>query len=139
MHDSSVRRRAIVAAGLASTLLVAACEDKRVKELQTGITRDSAVKVIQQDLKPGLPSDSFPNVFTREQYLMGGKHYEVLYFTPDNDKARVVPSGIAPTAKDTIPFHKLTPLVFIDNHLAGRGWAYWDSVSKANKIPLKKH
>ena len=140
MNHSSVRRRAVLFAGLASATLVAACEDKRVKQLDTGITRDSAVSVIAHDLKPGLPTDSFPNVYTRERFLIGGKNLEVLYFTPENDKAPPPVNGRAPSAgPDTIiPYKRLTPLVFVDNRLAGRGWPYWDSVATANKIPLKK-
>ena len=114
--------------GLSSAAFIAACEDKRVKELDTGITRDSAVSVIAQDLKPGSPSDSFPNVYKRDRYLINGKHIEVLYFTPNNEKV----------GKDTVPLKKLTPLVFVDFKLVGRGWEYWDSVRTANKIPIEK-
>jgi len=127
MHDSSVRRRALFVVGLSCAALTAACEDKRVKELDTGITRDSAVAVIAQDLKPGTPSDSFPNVYTRDRYLINGKHIEVLYFSPNNEKV----------GKDTVTWKKLTPIVFVDFKLVGRGWSYWDSVSQANKIPVK--
>jgi hypothetical protein len=138
MNDFSVRRRALLVGGLAAATLAAACEDKRIKELHSGMTRDSVVTVIARDAKPGLSQDSFPNTYTREQYLLNGKNYDVLYFTPDNDKAKVLPFGQKPIkAADSIPFKKLTPLVFIDNRLAGRGWAFWDSVSTSLKIPLK--
>jgi hypothetical protein len=128
MHHSSVSRRTLVVVGLSCAALVTACEDKRVKELDTGITRDSAVSVISHDLKPGSPSDSFPNVYKRDKYLVNGKHIEVLYFTPNNEKA----------GKDTVPLKKLTPLVFVEYRLVGRGWDFWDSVSTANKIPIQK-
>jgi hypothetical protein len=140
MNHPSVRRRTLLLTGLASASLLGACEDKRVKELNAGITRDSAVTVMSHDLKPGATSDSFPNVYTRERFLMGGKNVEVLYFTPENDKAPVAATGQeAAKIRDSIPYSRLTPIVFIDNRLAGRGWAYWDSMSTANKIPLKKH
>jgi len=140
MIHPSVRRRAVLFAGLTFSALLAACEDKRVKNLDTGITRDSAVTVIAHDLKPGAPTDSFPNVYTRERFLLNGKNVEVLYFTPENDKAPAQVKGRVPSAgPDTIiPYKRLTPLVFVDNRLAGRGWPYWDSVATANKIPLKK-
>jgi hypothetical protein len=142
MNHPSVSRRTVLTAGLLCTALIAACEDKRVKELKTGISRDSAVNVIKQDAKPaqvsGTPTDSFPNVYTREQYLINGQNLDILYFTPDNAKAKVLPFGRSPSRKeDSIPFKRLTPLVFVNNKLVGRGWDYWDSVSKANKIPLK--
>lgn len=128
MDQLSVRRRALFIVGLSCATLTTACEDKRVKGLDTGITRDSAVSVISHDLKPGSASDSFPNVYKRDRYLVNGKHLEVLYFTPNNEKA----------GKDTVPLKKLTPLVFVDFKLAGRGWEFWDSVRTANKIPIEK-
>lgn len=140
----SVRRRPLLAASLAAAALAAACEDKRVKQLDTGISRDSAVKVITQDAKPaenagsGAAKDSTPaNVYTRERYLIQGKNYEVLYFTPNNEKIKIPAQGGLPPA-DSIPYKKLTPLVFLGDKLVGRGWDFWDSVSTANKIPLKK-
>jgi hypothetical protein len=140
MIHSSVSRRSLVLAGLASAVVVAACQDKRVSQLDTGITRDSAVSVMSHDLKSGATADSFPNVYTRERFLLNGKNVEVLYFTPENDKAPAQVGGRVPSAgPDTIiPYKRLTPIVFVDNKLAGRGWAYWDSVATANKIPLKK-
>jgi hypothetical protein len=128
MHHFSVRRRALFVVGVSCAALTAACEDKRVKGLDTGITRDSAVSVISHDLKPGSGSDSFPNVYKRDKYLINSKHIEVLYFTPNNEKA----------GKDTVPLKKLTPLVFVDYKLVGRGWDFWDSVRTANKIPIEK-
>jgi hypothetical protein len=146
MIHSSVRRRTLLLAGLTTAAFLAACEDKRVKQLNAGITRDSAMAVISHDLKPrtdtgpATPTDSLPNVYTRERFLIAGKNIEVLYFTPENDKAPAMVRGRVPSAgPDTIiPYKRLTPIVFIDNRLSGRGWSYWDSVATANKIPLKK-
>jgi hypothetical protein len=134
MNHFSVRRRAVTTAALSAAAILVACQDKRVKALDTGITRDSAVSVIAQDLKPGAGPDSFPNVYTRERFLIAGKNYEVLYFSPDNKK-QVVANGVAP--KDSIPMKDLTPLVFMENKLLGKGWGFWDSLAKANNIPVK--
>src|SRR4051812_25727195 len=127
MNHLSVRRRAWTVAALSAATLIAACEDKRVKQLDTGITRDSAMSVISHDLPANAGPDSFPNVYDRRRYLMGGKNYEVLLFTANNEKK----------GKDTVPLKKLTPLVFVENKLIGRGWDFWDSVAKANKIPIE--
>jgi hypothetical protein len=145
MNTYSVRRRTLLATGLASAMLVGACEDKRVKELDKGISRDSAVKVIEQDAKPapaastapGATPDSFPNVYWRERFLVAGKNYEILYFTPDNTKMPMPRNG-GMMSQDSVPYGKLTPLVFVDNRLIGRGWGFWDSVSTTLKVPLKK-
>jgi len=127
MYDFSVRRRATSLAVVAAAIALVACEDKRVKQLDTGITRDSAMSVIAQDVKSA-SSDSFPNVYTRERYLTGGKNFEILYFAPNNEKA----------GKDSIPLRKLTPLVFIENKLVAKGWPAWDSIAKANRIQVPK-
>lgn len=133
MNHLSVRRRTAVLAALYAATVLTACEDKRVKMLDTGITRDSAMSVISHDLKPTTGPDSFPNVYKREQFLIAGKHFEVLYFTSNDEKAPVV--NAKPTG-DTIPLRKLTPLVFLENRMIGRGWSFWDSVATANKIPV---
>lgn len=129
MNHPSVRRSALAVAAVAVAVLSAACgPDKRVQALNTGITRDSVLSVISHDLKPGTPSDSFPNVYKRNRYLINGRNYEVLYFTPNDEKQ----------GKDSVATKKLTPLVLVENKLVGKGWDVWDSVSKANKIPLEK-
>src|SRR5689334_7021338 len=104
MNHFSVRRRMMLLAAVATSTVLLACEDKRVKQLEAGITRDSAVSVMSHDLN-GTGPDSFPNTYTRERYLIGGKTYEVLYFTPGNEKA----------GKDSVPWNKLTPIVFVEN------------------------
>jgi hypothetical protein len=128
MNHVSVRRNALTLAVLAAAILTTACEDKRVKELHEGIPRDSAVSKLSEDLKPGSGSDQTPNVYTSNRYLINGKNYEVLFFTPNNEKK----------GRDSVPWSKLTPLVFVDNRMVGKGWQYWDSLSAANKIPLQK-
>jgi hypothetical protein len=129
MTHVSVSRRILVPCALVGAAVLGACEDKRVKEVDSGISRDSAVSIIAHDLPTNAKSDSFPNVYIRERYLMGGKNYEVLYFTPNNEKAQA--------GKDTA-WGKLTPIVLMNNLTLGKGWKFWDSISTANKIPLKK-
>ena len=123
MYHLSVRRRASSLVALTAVITLVACEDKRVKELNTGITRDSAMTVISQEIKGG-GSDSFPNVYMRDRYLIEGKNFEVLYFAPNNEKQ----------GKDSVPWRKLTPIVFLNNKLVAKGWPAWDSITKTNKI-----
>jgi hypothetical protein len=111
---------------LASTLVVA-CEDKRVKELDTGIGRDSVLSILTSGGTKSA-TDTMPNIYKRSRYLMDGKEYEILYFT-----AKHFTPG-----KDTIPLKETTPVVLVDNKLVGRGWAFWDSVSTAHKMPPQK-
>ena len=141
MHRYVVRRRVSTVAAIGIALVLTACEDKRIKQLNLGITRDSAIQVIAQNLKGG-KSDAYPNVFMREQYLSNGKSYEVLYFTPNNEKftpAKRKDSNDTTSAEAHVPWKKLTPLVFIDNKLAGKSWSMWDSLSKVLSVAPKKH
>ena len=130
MNHPFVRRNTLSVAALGCGMILSACkgEDPRVKQLDTGITRDSALSVISHDLPANAPPDSLPNVYVRERYLIAGKNYEVFYFTPNNEKV----------GKEPVPFKDLTPIVFTENKLVGRGWTFWDSMATANKIPLKK-
>ena len=129
MKSCSVRRFFPgVAALLASTVIVA-CQDKRVNQLDTGIGRDSVLQILTEGATRSA-TDSIPNVYKRSRYLMDGKEYEILYFTPKN-----VRSG---ATKDSIPMRELTPVVLSDDKLIGRGWAFWDSLSLAHKRPVDK-
>jgi hypothetical protein len=104
------------------------CQDKRIKELNTGMPRDSVLSVLSRGAKPGAGIDSLVNVYTSERFLIDGKNYEILYFAPDNQKA----------GKDSVARKDLTPVVLVDNRLVGKGWAFWDSASAAHKIPVPK-
>ncbi len=128
MYHVSSKRGAVAVLGLVLTVSLGACEDKRVKELDAGITRDSAVTVLAQEIK-GAGHDPMPNVYTSEQYVQNGKNYEVLYFAPDNKKF----------PKDTVAWKNLTPIVFVDNKLAAKGWPAWDSISTSLHVPLRDH
>jgi hypothetical protein len=128
MNHVSVRRNALTLAVMATAIVTTACEDKRVKAIHEGMPIDSAVSKIAEDAKPGAGAGTTQNVYTRSRYLINGKNYEVLFFTPNNERA----------GKDSVPWKKLTPIVFVDNREVGKGWQYWDSVSAANKIPLQK-
>lgn len=126
MNHFSVKRRTATLTVMAAAVTLVACQDKRISQLTVGITRDSAVSVLAQEIKGG-GSDSFPNVYDRERFIAGGKSLEVLYFTPNNEKK----------GRDTVSYSTLTPIVFVDNLLAAKGWSAWDSISKANNIPVR--
>ncbi len=116
-------RAALVA--LAGLALVAGCRDKRVSQLKLGITRDSLMSVTA---KGTFATDSMPGIYRSDRYLVNGKVLEVLYFDPKDRKASI----------DTVPIGQLTPLVMYNGKLVAKGWSGWDSVAKANKIPVAK-
>ena len=137
---SDVRvRRAALRAGLVALAALAACQDSRVKAVDTGISRDSALKVLTQDAKPaieakpgtmGAPVDQNPaNIYRRDQFLINGVSTEVLYFDSKN-------RHLGQIDRDTVPWKDLSPVVLVNNKVQGKGWDYLDSIYKANKIPL---
>ena len=134
---SSARFWILLVAGGAVT----ACTDSRVKAVDTGISRDSAIKLLTMNAAPppskegpstmgGVADPNAPaNVYRRDQYLVNGVMTEILYFDPKN-------RHLGQLDKDTVPWKDLTPVVLIQNKVVGRGWDVFDSVAKANKLPM---
>jgi hypothetical protein len=133
MDQASARRSIIACAAIAAAMLVMSCGDKGAKQGDT--TAAHGAQAAPSDVAANVSPDSVPNVYSRQRYLLRGTPYEVLYVGTTNEKA---PPGAKP-GPDTMSYARFTPLVFRDKKLAGRGWAYWDSLAKANNIPLKKH
>ena len=127
MHNFVGRRRLALAA-LGGLALLGACQDKRVKAVDTGMSKGTLLSVIGKDA-PGV--DSLPNVYQRERYLIGGKTFEILFFSPTGKHVFV---GVQ---KDTIPWKDLTPIAMINNKVAGTGWHFLDSLYAAHRIPVK--
>ena len=125
MHATIGRSKAVLFAATVVGAL-AACGDAHVDKLTAGITRDSALKVLA-----GTPStDSLANVYKQETYIYNGKMINVLLYNR---------AGAKEAADPTVPDSKLTPVVTVDGKVTGWGWAYYDSVAKANNIPVKDH
>ncbi|HYD53881.1 MAG TPA: hypothetical protein VEA99_14690 [Gemmatimonadaceae bacterium] len=128
MRSSFVRRSTQLLTAVAAVTALAACEDARVKAVDTGMTRDQAISMLGKDAE-GAGPDSMPNVYKRSNYLVNGQEYEVLYFTKHNEKQ----------TRDTVPWEDLTPVVLQNNRVIGKGWAFWDSAGKSLRIEVPKH
>lgn len=127
MH-SFVGRRSLVLLAISGAALLAGCgKDKRIKEVEAGITRDSLLTVIG---KGSRGMDSLPNVYRSDRYLIDGKTYEVFYFSGTS-------KHLFGPVKDTLPWKELTPIVMVDRVVMGKDWPYLDSLSMAHKIPLR--
>jgi hypothetical protein len=121
------RRQQVLAAGiimLAGSL--AGCGDSRIKQLTPGITRDSALKVINE----GAAGDSLARVYKQEMYLVNGKHLNVLFYNKD---------GVKQASDSTLAANSQTPIVTVDGKVTGWGWTHYDSVAKANNITPTSH
>jgi hypothetical protein len=123
MHGFGNRRWVSILQVLALGAL-AACADKRIEKLSTGISRDSLLRILAAE---ETSADSLPHVYRAERYLIKGQILEVLFYTKTNAKA----------GKDTLPEKKLTPIVLQNGKVGGWGWSYFDSLAKADSIPEK--
>lgn len=134
MTPRSPLARVAAACALGATL--AACGDNvDLKELEAGISADSAAVVLggKSGIPPSSPStagaDTLANIYRKETFLANGTMYDVYYYHSSGKKE----------SRDTVPESELTPIVFENSKLTGRGWAYWDSVAKSIKVPLRSH
>ena len=115
-------RTTIIVSALAS---LAACapgesEDPRILQLTTGITRDSALRILNSG-----SSDSLANINRREQYLLDGKMVEILFYSPEGLK-----EGQGAAAAES----SLRPVVVTQGLVTGWGWAHFDSLARVNDI-----
>src|SRR4051812_40758511 len=127
--NRSVRRSTLVLAAALGVVSLSACKDKRIKAVNTGITRDSLLTVIGKGA-PGV--DSIPNVYRTDRYLIDAKTYEIFYFSGTGEHLK-------PDTRDTIPWKDLTPIAMIERVVVGKDWPYVDSLYSAHKIPLHPH
>lgn len=114
-----ITNRGVVRAAVA-VLLVAAvgCEraDPRLKNLTVGITKDSVGGAMEK----AAPRKT-------ERYLVAGQNIETLYF---QKKGKTDPASLED--------RNMSPLVMVDDKLAGWGWDFWDSVATAHNIKVAK-
>lgn len=123
MHGFRSRRAAAVL-GAAAAVLAAGCGDARIEKLSTGISRDSALKILAEGSTGG---DSLANVYKQETYLLDGQLTNVLFY---NRK------GVTQSEDPAVAADALTPIVVSGGKVTGWGWTYYDSLAKANNIPV---
>ena len=79
MHHRPARRVTSIALMGITAFAAAACSDARLEKLSAGISRDSALTVINA----GATSDSMARVYKQETYLLNGKMTNVLFYNSD--------------------------------------------------------
>ena len=114
--------RVVVLAIVVSSL--AGCGDANLRKLSVGLARDSVLKILGQG---SVSSDTTPNVYREERYLNAGQMITMLLYTNTGKEE----------GADTLPEAELTPVVLRNDTLTGWGWAYHDSVARANNIVIK--
>jgi hypothetical protein len=113
------------AAALAA-LALTACQDKRIRELDVGITRDSAIKILADGQQPKL--DTIQNVYRHNRYFVQGHEFDIYMFDADNRKFWEDPEVLD---------KELTPVVVIEGKVDGWGWGHMDDVSSKYGIKLR--
>ena len=131
MLSRSHSRRALrLTLGTVALVVPLGCRDTRLDALSVGITRDSALAIINA----GAGGDSLARVYRQESYLLpnrkGNAHVTNILFYNKNGTKEADEPRLAPD--------KTTPVVLSDGKVIGWGWTYFDSLSTANNIPLKQ-
>jgi hypothetical protein len=114
--DCRMTRKFSTLVGLAFlALALTACqrEDVRLKHLALGISKDSTFNAL------GITTPERPEI-----YLINGQMIEAVVLRREG----------ADGPLDSLSLQEKTPVVLINDKLAGWGWNYWDSVRAANKI-----
>jgi hypothetical protein len=101
------------AAALVALFALAACGDARLDKLSLGISKDSTAQVI------GEPPHS------EVSYITAGKVWEVQFYARGSVGA-----------KDSIPWRKMSPVVFINHKTVGWGWSWCGPASKKQTIAM---
>jgi len=109
-------------------IITAACSDTRLEKLSVGMSRDSVLAVINE----GAGGDSLARVYRQETYLLPNKKGNaflgnILVY----DK-----QGRKETEDPNVSRDATTPIVLSNGKVIGWGWAYYDSVAKANNFPV---
>ena len=110
----------------ALAVLSAACGDARVGKLTEGISRDSALTIINE----GATGDSIARVYKQETYLYNSQLINVLFYNKNGVKQR---------EDSTLAAKQQTPIVTIAGKVTGWGWTHYDSVAKANNFTPSPH
>jgi len=122
-----LRQSAPTLAAVAGAFIIIACGDSRLEKVSTGISRDSALAIINE----GTSGDSLARVYRQETYLLPNKNGNaflgnILFY----DKR-----GRKQAEDSTVAANETTPIVLSDGKVIGWGWTFYDSLAKANNIP----
>ncbi len=101
-----------------AVLFISACDsgsDARTELIIPGISRDSAVALLQSPIAGGPPMaapDATTNIWRTAQYLMKGKMIEIIWYSAANERR---------TLADTVPNKGVIPIVVVDGKVVGTG------------------
>lgn len=125
MLTTPKRRVAAFATAALTLMLVTACADSRVRDLELGMSKDSVLMIIGAGAPEG---DSLPNVYKRIQYFVDSKFFDIFLFDPQNRKV-----WLDPLVNDK----ELTPIIIVQDKLEGTGWSYADELTAKYKLQIR--
>lgn len=110
-------RQMYIRAGLAlaTMMLLTGCSDTRLDKLALGLSKDSVSALM------GDPPHRTVSMLT------GGKNWDVQLY-----------SRGAVTDADSVPWRKMSPVVFIDQKAVGWGWRWWGDAAAKQGIAMPK-
>ncbi len=121
----SVKRTPLMVLVVAATMVVTACKDSRIAQLQVGISKDSMLKVLATGAPAG---DSLPFIYRHNGYLTGGKFFDLYYYDRKNRKfaeTKII------REKDVVP------IFVVDGVVEGWGWPHADSLAARYRIAVR--
>lgn len=100
---------------LATMTTLAACSDARLDKLSLGISTDSATALVGE--KP----------HRTISMLTASKQWDVQFYARS-----------AAADADSVPWRKMSPVVFIDHKAVGWGWSWWGGAAAKQGIAMPK-
>jgi hypothetical protein len=125
MRHSPRARVASISLAFGVIVLISACDDRRIRQLEVGMSKDSVIKIIGEGAPAG---DTVPNIYRHNGYFVDGKKFDIYLFDVKNRKAWLDPE---------VTDNELTPIVVVDGKLEGTGWGYMDEIKKRYNISMR--
>jgi hypothetical protein len=120
--------RARLSAFVAAVALIAlsACQDSRIRALDEGMSRDSVISILADNVAPKV--DTIQNVYKHNRYLVDGKEFDIYFFDGQNRHLWSDPE---------VEDKELTPVVVVNGKLEGWGWDHMDDVTSKYRIVVR--
>ena len=123
------RRRVVLFAALALSIVACGDRDARSKRVVVGMPKDSVMRIIQSapdGSPPRAGEDPNANIWRVAAYLVQSKWIEVIYYSAANERW---------VASDTVPEKRVFPIVLIDGKVAGAGYGDYDKLAAQYTLP----
>ena len=121
MRIPAPSRGLVAALSLGAVGIVSACAggpDPRIEQLTRGITRDSAMVILNGGTAPA--PGATPHAISSGDLLVNGANYTVLYWSPDIEEG---------TSASEVKKSDVTPVIIQNGMLVGWGWEFHNNMA----------